>query len=270
VAGALLTQGSSAVYSRHAFAVYQLAIQGRGARGILVPAKDYGHDLDGMAAAVTKDTKIVFIANPNNPTGTHLSGAALEAFLQRVPADVAVVLDEAYNEYLPPEARTDSIAWLAKYRNLIISRTFSKAYGLAGLRVGYGFMAPEVADLLNRLRQPFNVNSLALAAATAALGDAEFVRHSYELNRQGMAQLERGLRELGLNWIKSCGNFISFELPRKNGQPQAPLVYQSLLKLGVIVRAIGAYEMPDHLRVTVGTMEENHIFLSALKKAMAS
>jgi len=269
-AGAFLTPGSSAVYSRHAFAVYPLATQGRGGRGIAVPAKDYCHDLNAMAEAIRSDTRIVFIANPNNPTGTHLAPAALEAFLKRVPADVAVVLDEAYNEYLPPEARSDSIGWLKTHRNLIISRTFSKAYGLAGLRVGYGFMAPEIADLLNRLRQPFNVNSLALAAATAALDDVDFVRESYELNRQGMAQLEKGFRELGLNWIKSYGNFISFELPRKEGQSQAGLVYQGLLKLGVIVRPVAGYDMPDHLRVTIGTTEENHIFLAALKKAMTS
>lgn len=268
-AGAFLTPGSSAVYSRHAFAVYPLATQGRGARGIAVPARGYCHDLDAMAEAVDESTGIVFIANPNNPTGTHLQPAALEAFLGRVRKDVVVVLDEAYNEYLPPEARSDSIAWLKSHSNLILSRTFSKAYGLAGLRVGYGFMAPEVADLLNRLRQPFNVNSLALAAAAAALEDTEFVRQSYELNRQGMAQLEKGFRDLGLAWIRSYGNFISFELPRKGGQPTAGAVYQSLLRQGVIVRPVAGYEMPDHLRVTVGTTEENHIFLAALKKALA-
>ena len=269
-AGAFLTPGSSAVYSRHAFAVYPLATQGRGAKGIVVPAKNFGHDLDAMAAAIGPETRVVFVANPNNPTGTHLTPAALEAFLKRVPGDVVVVLDEAYNEYLPPEARTNSIAWLKTYPNLILSRTFSKAYGLAGLRVGYGFMAPEVAGLLNRLRQPFNVNSLALAAAAAALDDSDFVQQSYELNRQGMAQLEKGFRDLGLAWIKSYGNFISFELPRKGGQPNAGAVYQALLRLGVIVRPVSGYDMPDHLRVTIGTTEENHIFLAALKKAMAS
>jgi histidinol-phosphate aminotransferase len=269
-AGAFLTPGSSAVYSRHAFAVYPLATQGRGARGIVVPAKDYCHDLDAMARAVRQDTRIVFIANPNNPTGTYLPAAQIASFLARLPSGVAVVLDEAYNEYLPPELRADSVALLKLHRNLIVSRTFSKAYGLAGLRVGYGFMDPSVADLLNRLRQPFNVNSLALAAAAAALEDQEFVQRSYDLNRAGMVQLEAGFGELGLRWIKSYGNFISFELPKKEGKPGADDVYQKLLRQGVIVRPVAGYEMPDHLRVTVGTAEENRIFLAALKKALDS
>lgn len=268
-AGAFLSPGTNAVYSQHAFAVYPLATQARGARGIVVPAKDYCHDLDSMADAITSDTRIVFIANPNNPTGTRLDSTKLLAFLGKLPTDLAVVLDEAYNEYLPPEARTDSISWLKTFPNLIISRTFSKAFGLAGLRVGYGLMAPEIADLLNRLRQPFNVNSLALAAAAAALEDEEFVRRSYELNRMGMAQLESGFAALGLKWIKSYGNFICFELPRIKGQPGAAIVYQALLKQGVIVRPVGGYELPDHLRVTIGTEAENRIFLAALQKALA-
>lgn len=267
-AGAFLTPGSSAVYSRHAFAVYPLATQARGAQGIVVPARDYCHDLDAMLDAVQVSTRIIFIANPNNPTGTRLEELSLLRFLEGVPRDVAVVLDEAYNEYLPPENRMDSIGWIKRFPNLIISRTFSKAFGLAGLRVGYGLMAPEVADLLNRLRQPFNVNSLALAAAEAALGDTAFVEESYQLNRRGMAQLEDGFRVLGLQWIKSYGNFISFEVPRREGQPAAGTVYQNLLRQGVIVRPVAGYDMPDHLRVTVGTEEENGIFLGALRKAL--
>jgi histidinol-phosphate aminotransferase len=267
-AGAFLTPGSTAVYSRHAFAVYPLATQARGARGIVVPARNYGHDLEAMLAAITPDTRMLFVANPNNPTGTFIPGTQLEGFVGRVPENVLVVLDEAYTEYLRPEERYDATAWLKKYRNLLIVRTFSKAYGLAGLRVGFGMMDKGVADLLNRVRQPFNVNSLALAAAVAALGDTEFVRKSHDLNRAGMAQLEQGFRELRLEWIPSSGNFLSFELPKTGGQSTAGAVYQALLKRGVIVRPVAGYEMPDHLRVTVGTREENDIFLKALREAL--
>ena len=269
VCGAFLTPGSASVYSRHAFAVYPLATQARGARGIVVPARNYGHDLAAMLKAITPDTRIVFVANPNNPTGTFLPGLELESFVSAVPGDVVVVLDEAYTEYLPPEQRTDCVAWLKRYRNLVITRTFSKAYGLAGLRVGFGMMDPDVADLLNRVRQPFNVNSLALAAAVAALGDEEFVARSYALNRAGMAQLEKGFRELGLAWIPSSGNFICFELPKKDGASTAGAVYQSLLRAGVIVRPVAGYELPDHLRVTVGTQPENTTVLAALRAALS-
>jgi len=266
-AGAFLTPGSAAVYSRHAFAVYPLATQGRGAKGIVVPARDYGHDLDAMLAAITPETRMLFVANPNNPTGTFISGSELERFIGRVPENVLVVLDEAYTEYLPEKQRYNAVEWLKGRKNLLIVRTFSKAYGLAGLRVGFGMMDKGVADLLNRVRQPFNVNSLALAAAVAALGDTEFVRKSHDLNRAGMEQLEKGLRELKLEWIPSSGNFLAFELPKKNGQ-SAGEVYQKLLRQGVIVRPVAGYEMPDHLRVTVGTREENEIFLKALREAL--
>ena len=202
---AFLAPGLSAVYSRHAFAVYPLATNARGARGIEVAAKNFGHDLDAMAAAIEPQTRVVFIANPNNPTGTFVPGAELEAFLARVPRHVLVVLDEAYTEYLAPEQRYDSIAWLARFPNLLVSRTFSKAYGLAGLRVGYAIAHPEVADLMNRVRQPFNVSSVALAAAEAALDDDEFLARSAEVNRRGMAQLVAAFRELGLEWIPSAG-----------------------------------------------------------------
>ncbi len=270
VAGAFLTPGSASVYSQHAFAVYPLATQARGARGIVVPAKDFGHDLGAMLAAITPDTRIVFVANPNNPTGTFLAQAEIEAFLAKVPPDVVVVLDEAYNEYLPPELRFNSARWLERHDNLVITRTFSKAYGLAGLRVGYGLMKPEVADLLNRVRQPFNVNSLALAAAHAALADQAFVDQSCALNRSGMAQLEAGFRALGLSWIVSSGNFICFALPDENGKPGAGTVYQKLLRQGVIVRPVAGYEMPRHLRVTIGTQVENAMFLAALKASLPS
>ena len=262
VAGAFLAPGRAAVYSQHAFAVYPLATEARGARGIVVPAKNYGHDLAAMLAAITPETRVVFIANPNNPTGTLLRGGELEAFLSAAPRDVAVVIDEAYTEYLPPEVRYDSVAWLKRHRNLVVTRTFSKAYGLAGLRVGFALMHADVADLLNRVRQPFNVNSLALAAATAALADRSFVAESTKLNRSGMRRLEQGFRSLGLEFIPSYANFLSFRVP------QAGAVYEKLLRQGVIVRSVAGYGMPDHLRVTVGLPAENERFLKALRTVL--
>ena len=260
---AFLAPGLSAVYSRHAFAVYPLATNARGARGIEVAAKNFGHDLDAMAAAIEPQTRVVFIANPNNPTGTFVPGAELEAFLAKVPRHVLVVLDEAYTEYLAPEQRYDSIAWLARFPNLLVSRTFSKAYGLAGLRVGYAIAHPEVADLMNRVRQPFNVSSVALAAAEAALDDDEFLARSAEVNRRGMAQLVAAFRELGLEWIPSAGNFVTFKVGDAIG------VNQALLRQGVIVRPIAAYGMPHWLRVSIGLPEENTRFIEALRQALA-
>jgi histidinol-phosphate aminotransferase len=266
IAAAFLGPGRSAVYSAHAFAVYPLATQARGARGIVVPAVRFGHDLSEMARAIDAETR--FIANPNNPTGTLLPPGELEAFLRAVPPQVAVVIDEAYNEYLPAGQRHDSVAWLARHRNLILTRTFSKAYGLAGLRVGFALCDERIADLLNRVRQPFNVNNLALVAATAALGDAAFVRRSHELNLAGMAQLTAGFERLKLAWIPSFGNFVSVAIPRAGGEPRASAVFQSLLRQGVIVRPVAGYGMPDHLRVTVGLAAENERFLAALAAAL--
>jgi histidinol-phosphate aminotransferase len=268
IAIALLGPGRAAVFSQHAFAVYPLATQARGARGIAVPARAWSHDLAAMARAIDAETRVVFVANPNNPTGTMLAPAAIEAFLRDVPPHVAVVIDEAYNEYLPEAARYDSVAWLARHRNLIVTRTFSKAYGLAGLRVGFALCDGRIADLLNRVRQPFNVNNLALAAAAAALGDHAFVRESHALNLAGMAQLTAGFERLGLAWIPSYGNFVSVEIPRVAGAVRAGEVFQSLLRQGVIVRPVGGYGMPDHLRVTVGLAAENERFLAALAVAL--
>ena len=267
-AAAFLTPGCSSVYSQHAFAVYPLATQARGAKGIVVPARDFGHDLDTMRTAIAPDTRIVFIANPNNPTGTFVRGAQLEVFLKRVPKNVLVVLDEAYSEYLPRELLYNSTLWLPKHPNLVITRTFSKVYALAGLRVGFGLCDPAVAELLNRVRQPFNVNNLALVAAAAALGDSEFVARSYEVNRAGMSQLENGFRAQALEWIPSVGNFVSVRIPQSGGKPQAGVVFEKLLRQGVIVRPVAGYGMPDHLRVTIGLPEENERFLAALKNAL--
>ena len=262
-ARAFLSPDTEAVYSQHAFAVYPLAVQAIGARGIEVPARNYGHDLDAMARAVTARTRLVFIANPNNPTGTMVGADALQRFIAGLPAHVIVVLDEAYNEYLPAEVRFDTLSWLAQHANLVITRTFSKVYGLAGLRVGCAFASPEVADLMNRVREPFNVNSLALIAAAAALEDTEFVKKTYELNRAGMKQITEGLTGLGLEYIPSYGNFVTFKVPR------AAEVFRRLLEAGVIVRPIASYGMPDHLRVSIGLESENARFLDSLRRAIA-
>jgi histidinol-phosphate aminotransferase len=263
-ARSFLAPGASAVYSRHAFAVYPLAIQACGAERIEVPARDFGHDLEAMAAAVRADTRLIFVANPNNPTGTWLPPENVLAFLRKLPRRVLLVLDEAYNEYLPAEDQADSVRWIGQHPNLLVSRTFSKAYGLAGLRVGYAFAHPQVADLLNRVRQPFNVSSVAQAAATAALDDVAFVNKSFELNRAGMRQITHGFERLGLSWIASHGNFVSFRVAK------APQVYQALLRKGVIVRPIGAYAMPEHLRVSIGLEQENQRFLDSLAQVLKS
>jgi len=262
-ARAFLAPGDMAVYSAHAFAVYPLATQAVGATGISVPAKNFGHDLEAMRkAAIEQQAKLVFIANPNNPTGTFLDAAELLDFLHALPPQILVVLDEAYNEYLPEDKHYDSVAWLREFPNLIISRTFSKAYGLAGLRVGYALANPQVADMMNRVRQPFNVNSVAQAAAVAALRDEAFVRQTHELNRRGMQQITQGLGKLGLEFIPSYGNFISFKIG--NGMK----MYRRLLELGVIVRPVASYDMPDYLRVSIGLESENEKFLSALKQVL--
>ena len=261
-ARAFLAPATSAVYAEHAFAVYPIATQAAGAAGVRVPARAYGHDLGAMRAAVRDDTRVVFLANPNNPTGTWLAPDAVEAFLEDLPGRVVVVLDEAYNEYLPEDRRAPSVAWLARFPNLIVTRTFSKAYGLAGLRVGYALAAAPLADLLNRVRQPFNVNSLALTAAAAALDDEAFLREGAALNVAGMAQLEAGFRTLGLEFIPSHGNFVCVRVG------PAHAVYQQLLRAGVIVRPVGNYGLPEFLRVSVGLPAENARFLTALKGAL--
>jgi len=262
IARVFLAPGRSAVFAQHAFAVYPLATLSTGAELIATPAKNYGHDLAAMRAAIRPDTRIVWIANPNNPTGNFLPYAEVRAFLENVPKEVVVVLDEAYNEYIPPAERVDTATWLAEFPNLVICRTFSKIYGLAGLRVGYALASAEIADLMNRVRQPFNVNNLALAGALAALDDGEFLQASYELNRAGMGQIVAALERLKLEYIPSYGNFVTF----RAGDGAA--VNHKLLKQGVIVRPIGGYGLPEWLRVTIGTERENARFIEALEKAL--
>ncbi|OWL91350.1 histidinol-phosphate transaminase [Halopseudomonas aestusnigri] len=264
VARAFVGPEHEVVFSDHAFAVYPIVTQAVGAKAVSVPAKDWGHDLDAMAAAITPSTRVVFIANPNNPTGTWIERDALEAFLDRVPENVIVVLDEAYTEYVETDDVPNGVDYLGRYSNLLVSRTFSKAYGLAALRVGYGLSHPAIADALNRVRQPFNVNSLALAAALAALEDEAYLIESRRINRIGMQQLEEGCAALGLSWIPSRGNFLAIDL----GREAAP-VFQGLLREGVIVRPVANYGMSNYLRVTVGLPAENQRFLDALKQVLA-
>jgi histidinol-phosphate aminotransferase len=263
VGRAFLRPGDSAVYSQHAFMVYPLVVQAIGATGIEVPARDFGNDLEALAGAVRADTRMVFLANPNNPTGTFSPWHEIEALTRRLPPRVLLVLDEAYGEYLPDELASPTPAWLARHPNLVISRTLSKAYGLAGLRVGYGLADPAVAEIMNRVRQPFNVNHLALVAACAALQDADFIARSREVNARGLEQLASGFARLRLDYIPSRANFLTVRIG-----PDADRVYRALLAQGVIVRPIAGYGLPEHLRVTVGLPEHNDRFLAALAGAL--
>jgi histidinol-phosphate aminotransferase len=262
VARAFVQPAESVVYAQHGFLVYPLVTQAIGATAIEVPAKDYGADLDAMVRAVRADTKLVFLANPNNPTGTFAPWEAVRAFIRRLPANVLVVLDEAYGEYLPDELRSPTIGWIAEFPNLVVARTLSKAYGLAGLRVGFAAAHPDAAELMNRVRQPFNVNQLALVAAAAALEDEAFIAKSREVNAKGLVQLREGFERLGLEYIPSHGNFITVRV----GDGAA--VFRSMLAEGVIVRPIAGYGMPEHLRVTVGLPEQNARMLAALGRAL--
>lgn len=262
-----LGPGKNTVVSQHAFAVYPIVARAVNADVHEVPALDssadmpLGHDLDGMLAAIDEHTGVVFMASPNNPTGTWLSNTALEAFLERVPAATVVVLDQAYIEYQTVEAAPDIVAWLSRFPNLIVTRTFSKIYGMAALRFGYGLSSPEVADYLNRVRAPFNVNSVAMHCAAAAIGDTDFIKRSIASNDIERASLSSQLQARGFDCLPSQANFVTFDCGRES-RP----VFDALLREGVIVRALAGYGMPQHLRVTVGQPEENQRFLSALDK----
>jgi histidinol-phosphate aminotransferase len=266
-AHALVQPRQSIMYAQYSFAVYALATQAVGARAIEVPAKNFGHDLAAMTKAITPDTKLIFIANPNNPTGTFVPATDIEAFLGAVPSEVVVVLDEAYNEYLAAELQYESIAWVRRYPNLMVSRTMSKAYGLAGLRVGFGIAQPILTDLLNRIRQPFNVNSLAQAAAVAALNDRDFLQKSARLNAEGYRQLTQAFESMDLEYVRSYGNFVLVKVG--NDDAAGARVNLALLKQGVIVRPVGNYGLPQWLRISIGLQEENATFIAALKQALA-
>jgi len=252
------------IYSEYAFAVYAISCQSVGAKAVVTPAKNWGHDLDVMYEAITENTSIIFIANPNNPTGTSLSAKELVFFMNRVPENIIVVLDEAYCEYIDDPDFPNGVALLRLYSNLIVTRTFSKAWGLASLRVGYALSNPDIANVLNRVRHPFNVNSFALAAANAVLSDHDYLKRSKSINTEGLKVIAEGLQNLGLSFIPSSGNFISFDTGLEGVS-----VFQSLLLKGVIVRPLGNYGMPRHLRVTVGLPEENQRFLTALGEVLA-
>lgn len=257
IARAFVSPNEEVMFSQYAFAVYPLVTQAIGAKAVIVPARNFGHDLQAMSTLISDKTKLIFIANPNNPTGTFIPADELEAFIAQVPQHTLVVLDEAYVEY--GDQDIDSIFILNKYPNLIITRTFSKAYGLAGLRVGYALSDPEVADLLNRIRQPFNVNALALASAAVALNDDAYIAQTKQLNDAGMAQLIAGFDALGLSYIPSKGNFITVDVQRSGEE-----VFADLLRLGVIVRPVSNYDLPTHIRVSIGLEHENQRFLDAL------
>jgi len=271
LAEAFLTAEVEAVYSQYAFAVYPIAVQASGASARVAPAlpangaQPLGHDPSALIAAIGPKTRLLFLANPNNPTGTWMDEAALDALLTAVPPEVVVVLDEAYHEYSAAHGVPDGTRLLARHPNLVVTRTFSKAYGLAGLRVGYALSDPDLANLLNRVRQPFNVSLPALAAAAAALDDREHLEATLALNHAELERLRTGLASLGIGVPASAGNFVLADL----GRPAAA-VNDALLRQGVIVRPVGNYGLPNHLRISTGTAGQNDRLLSAMSAALAA
>ncbi len=269
VARSFLGPGRNAVYSEHSFAMYAIYTQAAGAEAKiaeplpLIDEMPYGHDLDAMAALIDDDTRVVFIANPNNPTGTWLTEAALYAFVESVPSDVVIVLDEAYTEYVTEPGFPDGVKWLGDFPNLIVTRTFSKIYGLAALRVGYGLASPELTAVINRVRHPFNVNAVALAAAEAALDDHDFIARSVANNQAGMQQYLDAFADMGLDSIPSVANFVCVEVARSG-----TALFQQMLQQGVIVRPVANYNLPEHLRITIGTEAENAACIAALKACL--
>ncbi|MBK1619161.1 histidinol-phosphate transaminase [Lamprobacter modestohalophilus] len=263
VARVFLHPGLESVFSEHAFAVYPIATMAAGALARVAPARDFGHDLEAMAALVNERTGVVWIANPNNPTGTWIAAEPLRAFLSALPEHCMVVVDEAYFEYVDEADYPDTTGWLDDFPNLIVTRTFAKIHGLASLRVGYGLSHAHAAELMNRVRHPFNVNAPAQAAAVAALGDREHVERSVAHNQQERARVMAGLDALGLDSIPSVGNFVTVDL----GQPVGP-IDQALLREGVICRPVANYGLPTHLRISIGLAEENDRMLAALARVL--
>jgi len=270
IARAFLCEGREAIYSEYAFAVYPISVQAVGATAKVSKAlsndhddNPYGHDLKTMSALISDKTHVIFIANPNNPTGTWLKAEELDTFIAGVPKDVIVVVDEAYFEYVTEPDYPDTLQWLDKYPNLIVTRTFSKIYALAGLRVGYAVCSEEIADLLNRVRQPFNVNTPALLAATAALDDQEHLKNCVDINSKGIKFWRAACQYRGYEYIPTVGNFITIDF-EKNAQP----IYDALLQEAIIVRPIANYGLPNHLRITISTPQENQQCLDALDKVL--
>lgn len=263
IARVFLHPGRESVFSEYAFAVYPIATAAVGARARVAPAREFGHDLDAMAKLVNERTGVVWIANPNNPTGTWVAAEPLRAFLSALPDHCMAVVDEAYFDYVDESEYPDTTRWLDAFPNLIVTRTFAKIHGLAGLRVGYGLSHRHAAELMNRVRHPFNVNAPAQAAALAALDDREHVERSVAHNRREMARVTAGLAALGLEWIPSVGNFVTVDL----GQP-AGAIDQALLREGVICRPVANYGMPNHLRISIGLADENDRLLAALERVL--
>jgi len=264
IARTFVTASNSVIYSEHAFPIYSILVQAIGAEHICTPAKaDYGHDLAAMQAAVKENTRLIFIANPNNPTGTWNTQTELKTLLDNLPAEVIVVVDQAYFEYVEEPEYPNAIQWLANYPNLIVTRTFSKAYGLAALRVGYAASQPEIADLLNLTRQPFNVNSVGMVAAQGALSDDVHLVDVIELNQTGMDFLTESFTQMGLSYIPSVANFVTVDV----GHP-SQLVYEGLLRAGIIVRPIASCGLPTHLRISIGLEDENEIFIEKLTEVL--
>lgn len=268
LARVFLNASNESLVSQHSFVVYPLVTKAIGATLTVIPARNYGQDLEATLARISPRTRMIFIANPNNPTGTWINENALTGFLDQVRDDIIVVLDEAYFDYVGEPGYPDGIKLLDRYPNLVVTRTFSKAYGLAALRIGYAVSQPDIADLMNRVRQPFNVNTMALVAAETALADQVYVRKSVELNREGLAFLTSACDDMGLDYIPSVGNFLTIDVGGRTSGRDAMPVYDALLKEGVIVRPIGVYEMPNHLRVTVGLPEENARFVDTARKVL--
>ena len=255
-----LTRDDSAIYSQHAFIVYALTVLSQNAQAIVVPAKYYGHDLSAMLAAIQQNTKVIFIANPNNPTGTYCNSDSLYHFMQKVPNHIIVALDEAYFELLENPYQQDHIAWLAEFPNLVIIRTFSKAYGLASLRIGYAISSLEIADLMNRVRQPFNTSTLAQQCAITALAEQSFIEHSRQQMHLAKDYLEKGLQQLGIHFIPSVANFLCVQFA--NSQ----YIHDQLAQNGILVRSIAAYQLPNYLRITIAKQEQMERLLNTLQK----
>lgn len=263
IAKTYLTENSTAIISQYAFLTIQLLIKSYGAKTHTIPAKAFVHDIKQTIAAVDDTTRIIFVVNPNNPTGTYTNAEDMLLLLNSVPSNVLIVVDEAYHEYIEQPDYLNLLPLLPHYPNLIITRTFSKAYGLAGMRLGYSISSTDIADMLNRARLPFNVNSVVASAACAALLDQEYIKKTVKLNALGMDYLTEELKKLNIHYIPSLGNFITIDIMQNSME-----IYQKLLYQGVIVRPLGAYDMPTHLRVTIGTLEENEKFLRALREVL--
>ncbi|WP_027340525.1 histidinol-phosphate transaminase [Halonatronum saccharophilum] len=263
LAQAFIDKGDEVIMAETTFSEYEFATNIMGGEIVKVPLKDYTHDLKAMAETISDNTKMIFICNPNNPTGTAVGRAEVEDFLDKVNEDIIVVFDEAYYEYVSDKNYPQSLDYLLDYENLIILRTFSKIYGLGGLRVGYGIANEKIISYLERVRQPFNVNAIAQEGALASLEDQSHIRESLDYNRQGKEYLYREFDKLGLDYVPTETNFILVDLPKSNDQ-----VFKELLKQGIIIRSLSSYGYKTKIRVTIGLPEDNKKFIKALKSLL--